>query len=452
MNSGDKWNHQAKRPRFELAQDIGTITRPLDKRIFVENWLEESSWSRKAFPKNQSHLLKTVIKMPRKGAGPPLLAQDDSLGSTALAPRTSSKSAASVHDVYYRDSLHLRNISIEKEDPPPELMRRAQRIISRSRASTEMDDATVEKLKRLSRSLQGGDEDMIIDRLVPKIIPAMSRVPDQRLENRRNQPWSNSVPVPLNARVLRIPLPLSKPKPDLIFGYSRAAFTEDQLMTIDLLVDDQFGRSYATPERNIRFPFLQVEFKSQAKTGTHFVATNQVAGAGAIALQGTMNLIQRSSGMKDFDYDQPQYFSITMDHELARINVHWLKAPTRGGQTSFHVETLAWHIIRDANGIRAVSRAVKNILDYGTEARLPMFCSALDAYREVVLRNEAANHPAKQGLEASPKPTRRTGGTSTALIASMESDTSCKIEADPAWSRMFLVAQTWWSTIRGRKS
>ena len=68
------------------------------------------------------------------------------------------------------------------------------------------------------------------------------------------------------------------------FGYSEAAFTENQLAAIDLLVDDQFGQSYAVPDQKLRFPFLDIEFKSQAKNGTHFVATNQVAGAGAIVL------------------------------------------------------------------------------------------------------------------------------------------------------------------------
>jgi hypothetical protein len=104
-------------------------------------------------------------------------------------------------------------------------------------------------------------------------------------------------------------------------------------MTIDLLIDDQFGRSYAVPDQKIRFPFLEIEFKSQAKNGTHYIATNQAAGAGAIALNGNMDLIQRSFGMENFDYDEPQYFSVSMDHQLACVNVHWLRAPTEGGTT-----------------------------------------------------------------------------------------------------------------------
>lgn len=268
-----------------------------------------------------------------------------------------------------------------------------------------MDDATIQKLKDKSRRLRTEAEDVIIKQLAPHIIPAMDEIPDQRLEMNSDQPWCNSVHIPLKPSILTSPLPLPRPKPDLAFGYSEAAFTENQLGTIDLLIDDQFGRSYVVPDQKLRFPFLDIEFKSQAKNGTHYIATNQVAGAGAIALNGNMELIQRSFGMESFDYDEPQFFSVTMDHELARINVHWLRAPTDGGQHSFHVEGLTQHLLRDANGIRAVSRAIKNILDHGADARLRTLCSALDAYRETVIRNrETANAQRMQRHEVPSQP------------------------------------------------
>ena len=177
-----------------------------------------------------------------------------------------------------------------------------------------MDDATAQELRDTVRGVQNEGEDEIIRQLAPPIIPAISKVPDQRLARNGNQPWFNSVPVPLNLKVLTKLLPLLKPKPDLTFGYSQAAFNEDQLTTIDLLVDDQFGSSYAVPDQKLRFPFLNVEFKSQAKNGTLHSATNQVAGAGAIAMNGKLELISRCFGAESFDFDEPQSFSVTMDH------------------------------------------------------------------------------------------------------------------------------------------
>jgi hypothetical protein len=93
-----------------------------------------------------------------------------------------------------------------------------------------------------------------------------------------------------------------------------------------------------------------------------------------------------------------------MDHELARINVHWIKAPVDRGNHSFHVEGLSQHLLRNAGGIRAVTRAIKNILDYGADTRLLALCKALDAYREMVVRNrEAANPQRPRQHEAQPK-------------------------------------------------
>jgi hypothetical protein len=312
----------------------------------------------------------------------------DTLKST-ISSGKSVKSAASASDADYRkNSLRYRNIYIEREDPPMELIRRATRIISRRRVSPEIDDAIIQQLRDKSRKLQDEGKEEIIQQLVPDIIPAIKEIPDQRLAQSADKLWSNSVPISLNPSVLISPLPLPKPKPDLVFGYSEAAFTENQLAAIDLLTDDQLGQSYAVPDQKLRFPFLDIEFKSQAKNGTHFVATNQVAGAGAIVLNGNLELAQRSFGAK-IDFNEPQFFSVTMDHELVRINVHWLSAPTDGGKYGFHVEGLSQHLLRDANDVRAVIRAVKNILDHGSDARLRKLCEALDAYRErVILERE----------------------------------------------------------------
>lgn len=327
--------------------------------------------------------------MPRKPADV-LPSPGSSCNNTISSSRKSEKSAASVHDTDYHQSLRYCNIFIEREDPPLELMRRAQRMISRPRVSPEMDDAAVVDLKNKARRLRDEAENVIAKQLAPHVIPEMDGVPDSRLAMNSDQPWSNSVPVPLDPSILINPLPLPKPKPDLVFGYSEVAFTRNQLGTIDLLVDDQFGRSHAVPDQKLRFPFLDVEFKSQAKNGTHYIATNQVAGAGAIALNGYLELIRRSFGVDSFDSDEPQFFSVTMDHELVRINVHWLSNPTEGGQYTFHVEGLSKHLLDDANGVRALRRAVKNILDYGSDARLRNLCDALDAYRQKFISEREA--------------------------------------------------------------
>jgi hypothetical protein len=408
VKDGDLSNHDTKRPKHSYSPRQSRSRLRQGKEDFIENWLSESYRSRRTSADNGSLPQEVSDNMPRKPTEVFPSPRDSEASTALISSRKSERSAASVHDTDYRQSLRYRNIYIERQDPSMELVRRATRIISRPRASPEIDDATIQTLRATSRRMQDEAEEDIVKQFAPRIIPAMDGVPDQRLEMHSDQLWSNSVPVLLKPSILTNPLPLPRPKPDLAFGYSETAFTENQLGAIDLLIDDQFGRSYAVPDQKLRFPFLDIEFKSQAKNGTHYVATNQVAGTGAIALNSYLELIRRSFGAESFDFDEPQFFSVTMDHELARINVHWLSAPTDSRQYSFHVEGLSQHLLRDANGLRAVSKAIKNILDHGADARLRTLCEALDVYREkVILEREAMTTQENQRYKARAQPQQR---------------------------------------------
>lgn len=62
------------------------------------------------------------------------------------------------------------------------------------------------------------------------------------------------------------------------------------------------------------------------------------------------------------------------------------------------MEEVSGHPLHDENGTRALSRAIKNILAYGTDARLRTICEALDVYPETVVRNrKAVNAQMPQG-------------------------------------------------------
>ena len=223
-------------------------------------------------------------------------------------------------------------------------MRRANKIISDDRASPKVDDFFAQEIRDVVRKLRNQSGDQVIDQLGPAIVPAMTKISDKNLETSRNRLWFNSVPIPLDPGVLSTPLPLPRPKPDLVFGYSETAFDKDQLLTIDILTNNE-GRSYAVPDQYLRFPFLSIEFKSPANNETIHTATNQVAGAGAIALNGRLESVSRCFGAEIFDFDEPQFFSVTVDDRVAAINLHWVQDQAEGGQYSFHVEELSEHLL-----------------------------------------------------------------------------------------------------------
>lgn len=102
------------------------------------------------------------------------------------------------------------------------------------------------------------------------------------------------------------------------------------------------------------FPFLVLECKAQATGGTHFIATNQAATAGALAINGAFELALRISLEGDIDYEEPMFFSITIDHLMACIKVHLLSKEAESGAYCFHMRRILWYVL-DAGGLKAVS-------------------------------------------------------------------------------------------------
>lgn len=307
--------------------------------------------------------------------------------------RSTERTAASVTDINYRDLMELRNIYIESEDPPQKLIERAREIISRPRNSPEMSEDAFNQLVTTQKKIRNHGEGELVNHIVRSVMPFFAEPTNSDLERNLSQVWYNCVPLPVACSkqlplTKQVPGPkqlaLPRPKPDLTFGYSKPAFNDEQLVAIDLLVHDELGTSYAVPDSCLHFPFLTVEFKSQATNGTLYVATNQVAGAGAIAMQGYLELMSRSFGSDSLDFNEPSFFSMTMDHKVANVNIHWIRK-LADGQYSFHVDELSAHFMNNIDHVRGLVRAIKNILDEYSDVRLNKLHAALDEYMRKVL-------------------------------------------------------------------
>ena len=61
-------------------------------------------------------------------------------------------------------------------------------------------------------------------RLGAELIPAMKEVPHQSLQGSADKLWYDAVAVPLDRGGFAIPPPLPKATPNLVFGFSEAAF------------------------------------------------------------------------------------------------------------------------------------------------------------------------------------------------------------------------------------
>lgn len=103
------------------------------------------------------------------------------------------------------------------------------------------------------------------------------------------------------------------------------AFDTNQFMVVKLLLN-QARKDYTMPDGIVRFPFLVIEFQAQAIGGTHFVATNQAANAGAVAMEGTLELARRISAEENVDFDEPQIKLQTPVHLPWKIPWNWPEA------------------------------------------------------------------------------------------------------------------------------
>ena len=321
-------------------------------------------------------------------------------GQTSTA--SSRKSTASVHDTDYRETLEQYHVYIMDEKPPPELIKQAKNIISRQRETPELDDAAIEELRETMRELQNKGEEEVKNKLGAAVIPGFNIIPNEKLEGVPGQLWTRAVPIPLDRNALAEPLPLPKPKPDIAFGYSKSAFDSSQLPTIKLLVQGPLGPSFVSPYQDLRFPFLVVEIKSQAKDGSIRVATNQAAGAGAISMNGVLELISRSSGLEDFDLNKALFFSVTMDQNIACVNVHWIGKKLDTNEHTFHLEELRMLPLKYDDSIQVLQRAIKNIFDYAVDPRLKLVLDALDEYRKRIIAQRDAEPAEKTQAEVEP--------------------------------------------------
>lgn len=311
-----------------------------------------------------------------------LALQDESRHTTAVTSSNNSKcdKGVGVANPNFRTALGELKIYIGKEDPTAQLLKQAKKIMSEPHRHTEMDDATVLLLKTNLKRVAAQGEDALIGVLGSGLFPAMVFIPDQKLEARRNETWDNTIaiafpPRPVSSTIL---LPLPKPKPDLVFGYSNAAFDDGELAVIGLLSNKP--GSYAMPAKDLIFPFLQIEFKAFATGGNPFVAENQAANGGAIAMNGLLKLNMGILAEPILGSDSPHFFSVTLNNKFASINAHWLSRRGDDKPICYHMATLSDYLLTESDGLRAVHQIVKNILDYAVNKRLPLIHEALDKY------------------------------------------------------------------------
>ncbi|PGH29505.1 hypothetical protein GX50_07750, partial [[Emmonsia] crescens] len=403
----------------------------------IEHWVDTSSWP--FTPSLDSGIL--IPSFPNESASivPHCFSSIQSL---------SGVSVASSESLCYQTPLDYRGICIYRNEPPEPLMQNARQIITEendpSTASASAllhNEAVLQELSKLPRRLWNATEEEVFEELGNRLTPGCDNGDyhddddddghplHPTLSYSIKQPWSQSVPVPLLPDFHTAPF-LPDPTPDKVYGFSQGAFTHTQHAIIPTLIESASvstsasasasgseagtettpnpspnpnpARNHASPDAHLLFPFFAVEFASLATGGSHHTATDEASSAAAISLNSLLELHRRTVGTHQFDHTRPWCFSLTMDQQIARLNVHWITISGRSRvvraqsqsqshsqqkqcrtaiSTStclFNTELLSIYLLSDTNALHDLQRAIGNILRYGREILLPKVRLLLD--------------------------------------------------------------------------
>jgi hypothetical protein len=292
---------------------------------------------------------------------------------------TGSDLRLNVQSTEYRMHLGKRNIYIYEESPPQSIKNFGLDIIDGKRDSPQADDIFAQGFMRAARRCEASPEDLIREELGPAILPTIAGMP-ANLTRSSNQPWTKHMDLAFDPSVLVRSPRLPHPKPDHSYGYHKSAFARTQYSAIDHFRDPE-GNRYLAPESmpQIYAPCFVVEYVAQKNKGTHHKATSQNAHAGALILRSMDELWKALKKSETIPLEFSVFFSISMDHEVVRINCHWLKvAPNH--PVEYHMAILKAYLTSNEDMVRQLRTAIKNLVSYSDGSRREVLRKALDDY------------------------------------------------------------------------
>lgn len=267
-----------------------------------------------------------------------------------------SRSSSRVKSPSYRDDLLRNKISIEPRGS--ELLHSVKeygcQILHRARDSPELQQSQVESVMDTIYSLRNEDEDTIKSgymsiQLLPGAAPYQGVI-----KMGSNIPFDQ-------AGLPHVPLapPLSMPKPDQHYCLDRMSFTAEE----DVKQSSSVLRSHAKPSTAGCWPYFTVDFKSEARGGTFWVAENQNAGSGALCV----NSMEKLLSLVDVERTEIDSisFSCNINAKYADIWIHYCR-----NQKFFSVELEHFQMSR-AKDVVHFRNSFRNIVEFGFQDRLP---------------------------------------------------------------------------------
>ncbi|EXJ81416.1 hypothetical protein A1O3_07708 [Capronia epimyces CBS 606.96] len=202
-----------------------------------------------------------------------------------------------------------------------------------------------------------------------------------------------------------ISLPVSQPKPDILYGYLGEAFTsrqQRQFMTMN-------STEYTANSQRLIYPFLLVELKGDgpgATAGSLWVATNQCLGgvATCINMAEKLNRYIEQLPVSTVSPVDTTVFSIAMNGIVASLLVSWKEGD--GSGEVYNTQEIKW-LLFDPEGYLLFRRFVRNVLEWGRGRRRAQIGALLDAVQEESRKKRKLDAMSQDAIKRDSKRSRK---------------------------------------------
>ncbi|PHH90658.1 hypothetical protein CDD83_3021 [Cordyceps sp. RAO-2017] len=396
----------------DFADEALVHRRPELLCTFVSEWLESVESDREKHCRSDSHLHPSdeqpVARLRTRSA--PVMVKARDIGGFTVPPtpsstgppsfradldddrsRSSSSSTANVRNPRYRQNnlrfncIHVRHAT----SPLPVTLSGHVDSLRAQRSSPGLSsDDLNQAMYRIDVLAEGCDEEQVVKLLDDTVFPDPEGDdtfgPATGLMSNSSTLMAQHL-VPADGAS---PYRVTQPKPDRLYGYSErtvgGAFTQSQLLAQTMLHDRNPDYTTAT-SRGLRFPFLAIQFKAVGGTrGDLWVAANQCAAASSACLNAVHQLnISLQACQSTRRVDNLSY-CIAVDNKLAELYISW-----REDSSNYYLQQVDTFVLSRPVEFQSFRTQVRNILDWGKDARLTQIGDALDVILEENRKNAA---------------------------------------------------------------
>jgi hypothetical protein len=200
----------------------------------------------------------------------------------------------------------------------------------------------------------------------------------------------DSVPYPANETEPRSYYGIKNPKPDIVYGLQRGAFSQQQQKALLKLEPDL--------SRGIISPFLIVEWKGFA--GKMQLGKDQARRGGAAMVYSrrlAMSQLAGASISADERDLATMVFTCTINEVVAHFHVHWAQEAADGG-TEWLMAVVARKLVDDEEDVPEIRRILHNIIEWGLSTRLDLIRKQVDLYIEQGMQVSEDNNKKRRRL------------------------------------------------------